>query len=104
MIKEAPMDDVTLSYLSEVMSHLMVPYILSEVMSYLMAAGAFYLAWRFVRAYERRVTAADHVSSLSARVGLLEESFGEIEARVADTNEAQRFAAELFLSKELPRR
>ncbi len=69
-----------------------VPYLLNEVLSYGMAGGASYLAWRFVRAYERRCRPSEPSELLAARLALLEEA-------VERTVEAQRFTTRVFLER-----
>ena len=64
-----------------------------------MAGYLGYLAWRFVRAYERRGGEPERLEALSARVRLLEEALVGVEARVAESAEAQRFATELLLGR-----
>ena len=80
-----------------------LPYLLTETLSYGMIGGAGYLAWRFVRAYERRIHPPEPLESLASRVTRLEEA-------VERTDEAQRFTTQLLLergegeTRDVPRR
>ena len=70
----------------------MLPFLLSETLSYGMVGGASYLAWRFVRAYERRSGPSEPLELLTARVTLLEEA-------VERTVEVQRFTTQVLLER-----
>jgi hypothetical protein len=50
----------------------MLPYYISEAISYVGWAGAGYLGWRVVRAYERRSVARARLRSLRKRIHRLE--------------------------------
>ena len=69
-----------------------LPYLLTETLSYGMMGGAGYLAWRLVRAYERRSGPPEPLESLTTRVARLEEA-------VERTDEAQRFTTQLLLER-----
>jgi hypothetical protein len=75
-------------------------YLLNEVMPYGMAGGAGYLAWRLVRAYERRGAATmTVVSELRGRVKLLEDVVERIDESLGQTVEAQQFTTRLLMSR-----
>jgi hypothetical protein len=78
----------------------LLPFYLSEVLSYAAWTGAGYLAWRVVRAYERRCLEATRSRSLGRRVRRLEASMGSLERRVAWTAEAQQFTTTLLLGPQ----
>ena len=65
--------------------------IVSQVLSYGMVGGAGYLAWRLVRAYERRAAAPEALDALTTRLQLLEESLEDVARCLGETVEAQRF-------------
>jgi len=69
----------------------MVSYFLGEAAPYAVFAGGGYLAWRFVRAYERRSTAPDQLNALADRVRMLEDVVDQVEDRIERTDEIQRF-------------
>jgi hypothetical protein len=81
-----------------------LPYVVAEALSYGMAGGAGYLAWRFVRAYERRCTDPERLEGLADRVHVLEEAVEQVAGRVEQTAEAQRFTTQLLLGREADRR
>ena len=62
---------------------LAVPLALSEALPYLTLGGGGWLAWRFVRAYERRVASAARIRALAERVRVLESALGRVEGSVA---------------------
>lgn len=78
-------------------------YLLSEAVAYGMGGGAAYLAWRLVRAYERRVAALGHVDRLTARVDLLEDAAAEVAGRVDQVAEAQRFTTRVLAGRAAER-
>jgi hypothetical protein len=73
-----------------------LPYFLSEVAPYTVIGGAGYLAWRFVRAYERRVASPDQISALSDRVRILEDVMDQVEDRIGRADEVQRFTTRVL--------
>jgi hypothetical protein len=76
----------------------LVPYYVFEVLSYGMMGGFSYLAWRLVRAYERRSTAPERLEAVTGRMQVIEESIEQISSRVEQTAEAQRFMTHALLS------
>ena len=70
----------------------LLPYFLSEAVWYGTLGGTGYLAWRFVRAYERRGGPSEPVESLTARVTTLEDALER-------TVEAQRFTTQVLLAR-----
>lgn len=81
------------------MDFAVAPYLLDQVLTYLSFGGAGVLAWRFVRAYERRSAGPRQVRALAQRVRLLEATLGRVEARVEDTAEAQRFTTQVLMPR-----
>jgi hypothetical protein len=73
-----------------------VAYILSEGTSYAVLGGAGYLAWRFVRAYERRTISPDRLDALTDRVRLLEDAMDHVEDRVDRSDELHRFTTRVL--------
>ena len=73
-----------------------VSYLLSEATPYLVFAGGGYLAWRFVRAYERRSITPDRLDGLVDRVRLLENAMDHLEDRVERCDEVQRFTTRVL--------
>ena len=73
-----------------------VSYFLNEATPYAIFAGGGYLAWRFVRAYERRATAPDQLNALADRVRILEDVVDEVEDRIEHANEVQRFTTRVL--------
>ena len=73
-----------------------LPYYLSEVVSYFTLGGSAYLAWRVVRAYERRSSEPERVRALTSRVQYLEAAIETVEGQVRQTAEAQRFTTALL--------
>ena len=71
-------------------------YILSEAAPYAMLGGGGYLAWRFVRAYERRAAPPDQVAALTNRVRMLEDGMDLVEDRVERLDEVQRFTTRVL--------
>ena len=71
-------------------------YILSEATPYAVFAGGGYLAWRFVRAYERRATAPDQLLALAERLRMLEDGMDHIEDRVERLDDVQRFTTRVL--------
>jgi hypothetical protein len=76
-----------------------LPYVLDGALSYLMMTGAGYLAWRFVRAYERRAVEPERVRALAARVHLLEMAVEQVEDSIQETADAQQFTTTLLMSR-----
>ena len=62
---------------------LTIPLALSDALPYLTLGGGGWLAWRFLRAYERRVASAARLRALAERVRVLESALGRVEGSVA---------------------
>ena len=77
----------------------LLPYYLTELVAYGMAAGAGYLAWRVVRAYEHRTAEPARLTTLNQRVQLLEEAVERTEGLLLQTVETQQFTTRLLLSR-----
>ena len=71
-------------------------YFLGEVTPYAVIGSTDYLAWRFVRAYERRVVAPDQISALADRVRVLEDVMDQVEDRIERADEVQRFTTRVL--------
>jgi hypothetical protein len=71
-------------------------YFLGDVTPYAVIGGTGYLAWRFVRAYERRVTAPDQITALADRVRILEDVMDHVEDRIERADEVQRFTTRVL--------
>jgi len=54
------------------------------------------VAWRFVRAYERRVVASDQFMALADRVRVLEDVMDQVEDRIERADEVQRFTTSVL--------
>jgi hypothetical protein len=70
-----------------------------EFFQYASWTGAGYLAWRVVRAYERRSIKATQLRTLGKRVKRLEASVRRVDRRTASTAEAQEFTTALLLDR-----
>jgi hypothetical protein len=68
-----------------------MPYLLQELMAYAMFGGAGYLGLRIVRAYERRCIEPTRSAELVERLRAVEDALEQVEARIEQTAEAQRF-------------
>lgn len=73
-----------------------VTYILSEGTSFAVLGGAGYLAWRVVRAYERRTISPDRLDALTDRVRLLEDAMDNLEDRADRSDELHRFTTRVL--------
>jgi hypothetical protein len=73
-----------------------LPYLLTEGTPYVVFAGAGYLAWRFVRAYERRAIAPDRFDTVSERVRVLEDAVDELESRADRSDDLQQFTSRVL--------
>jgi len=71
-------------------------YFLGEVTPYAVIGGTGYLAWRFVRAYERRVVAPDQFTALADRVRVLQHVMDQVEDRIERADEVQRFTTSVL--------
>ena len=74
----------------------MLSYFLGEAAPYAVFAGGGYLAWRFVRAYERRSATPDQLCALADRVRILEAVVDEVEDRIERADEVQRFTTRVL--------
>ena len=74
----------------------MLAYVLAEGPTYAVLGGAGYLAWRFVRAYERRTVAPDRLEAITDRVRLLEDAVDHVEDRVDRSDELHRFTTRVL--------
>jgi hypothetical protein len=73
-----------------------LPYFLSELAPYTVIGGTGYLAWRFVRAYERRAASPDQINALADRVRILEDMMDQVEDRIERADEVQRFTTRVL--------
>jgi len=71
-------------------------YFLTEATPYAVISGGGYLAWRFVRAYERRAAAPDQLNALADRVRILEDVVDQVEDRIERADEVQRFTTRVL--------
>jgi len=85
-----------------VQEYSLVPYYVSEVLTYVAWSGAGYLAWRAVRAYERRSVEAGRLHMLGKQVRRLEASMARIDRRAAWAVDAQQFTTALLLGQSKP--
>ena len=74
----------------------MLSYVLAEAPIYTALGGAGYLAWRFVRAYERRAVAPDRLEAITDRIRLLEDTVDQVEDRVDRSDELHRFTTRVL--------
>lgn len=74
-------------------------YQMNELFSYCVLAVVGFLAWRLVRAYERRRSAPDSLQLLDARMALLEDAVHRVATGVEQTVDAQRFTTRVLLKR-----
>jgi hypothetical protein len=74
----------------------MLSYFLGEATPYAVVAGGGYLAWRFVRAYERRSVSPDRLDALADRVRILEDVVDQVEDQIERAEEVQRFTTRVL--------
>ena len=74
-------------------------YFLTETLSYVTLGGAGYLAWRVVRAYERRRVAPERLRALAERVRRLEDAVVRVEGSVQQVAEANRLTASFLAAR-----
>ena len=74
-------------------------FYLSALVPYAVLAWAGYLAWRWVRAYERRSIRRRDLSAMSARVRLLEDSIDDFERRMARSEDVHRFTTSVLAGR-----
>jgi hypothetical protein len=77
----------------------LLPYYISEGISYFAFVGVAYLAWRIVRAYERRSLEPDQLRAFARRIESLEAAVGTVEDQVRQTAEAQHFTTTLLTGR-----
>jgi hypothetical protein len=77
----------------------LLPYYISEIVGYVALVGMGYLAWRVVRAYERRSLEPDLLRGLTRRLKSLEATVETVEDQVRQTSEAQRFTTTLMVRR-----
>ena len=82
----------------------LLPYYISEAVSYVAFGGMTYLAWRVVRAYERRSLEPNQLHALLRRVESLEATVETVEGQVRQTAEAERFTTSLLVGRSGPSR
>lgn len=75
------------------------PFYLSSFAPYIALAWAGYLAWRWVRAYERRNFRRRDLSAMSVRMRLLEESIDDFERRIARSEDVHRFTTSVLAGR-----
>ena len=78
-----------------------LPFYLSEAVSLTTFAGSAYLAWRAVRAYERRTLEPDYLRALANRLQSLEAAVETVEGQTRQTSEAQRFTTALLMGSSV---
>ena len=72
---------------------------LSSLLPYATLAWAGYLAWRWVRAYERRNMRRRDLSAMSSRLRLLEEGVDDHERRLARSEDVHRFTTSVLAAR-----
>ena len=72
---------------------------LSALTPYAALVWAGYLAWRLVRAYERRNIRRRELSAMSARVRLLEETIDDFERRMVRSEDVHRFTTSVLAGR-----
>jgi hypothetical protein len=72
---------------------------LSALVPYAVLGWAGYLAWRWVRAYERRNLRRRDLSAMSTRVRVLEESIDDFERRMARSEDVHRFTTSVLAGR-----
>jgi hypothetical protein len=90
-VRVVPIEEAPMEFVPSIVS-----YLLSEATPYLVFAGGGYLAWRFVRAYERRSVSPDRLDAITDRVRLLEDAMDHLEDRVERCDEVQRFTTRVL--------
>lgn len=77
----------------------LLPYAFTELVAYAFFGLGGYLAWRLVRAYERRTRGNEELAVTGGRVRSLEQAMGEIDRRIAEMEDAQRFVTSLLVER-----
>ncbi|HEX6790274.1 MAG TPA: hypothetical protein VF247_03110 [Candidatus Krumholzibacteria bacterium] len=62
-------------------------------------AWAGYLAWRWVRAYERRNIRRRDLSAMSARMRMLEDGLDDVERRMRRSEDVHRFTTSVLAGR-----
>ena len=75
------------------------PVYLSPLVVNAALAWAGYLAWRWVRAYERRNLRRRDLSAMSARIRMLEESSDDFERRIRRSEDVHRFTTSVLAGR-----
>jgi hypothetical protein len=75
------------------------PFYLTQLFPYAAVGWAGYLAWRWVRAYERRNLRRRERFAMSTRVRVLEESVEEFERRMARSEDVHRFTTSVLAGR-----
>ena len=75
------------------------PYYLELIAPYATVAWAAYLAWRWVRAYERRNVRRRDLSAMSARLRILEEGLDDHERRLVRSEDVHRFTTSVLAGR-----
>ena len=78
---------------------LLWPVSLFALVPYAVIAWASYLAWRWVRAYERRNVRRRDLSAMSTRMRMLEESIDDVERRMARSEDVHRFTTSVLAGR-----
>jgi hypothetical protein len=76
-----------------------VPYFLNVVAPYAVIGGVWYVALRFVQAYERRRVRVEEYYALTERVRILEDGLDRVEDRVDRSDEVQRFTTSVLAAR-----
>lgn len=76
-----------------------VPYFLQVGFPYAVVGGVWYVALRFVQAYERCGVRAEEYHALTERVRLLEDVVDRVEDRVDRSDEVQRFTTSVLAAR-----
>lgn len=71
----------------------------ADFVPYAALGWAAYLAWRWVRAYERRNLRRRELSAMSARVRLLEDSVDEFQRRMSRSEDVHRFTTSVLAGR-----
>ena len=76
-----------------------LPFLFTELYPYVMTIGVWYVALRFVQAYERRGVEVEAHHALSDRVRILEDVLDRVEDRVDRSDEVQRFTTSVLAAR-----
>ena len=78
---------------------MLVAWLLAGVFWTTLLGGGGYILLRFIRAYERKSTAAADLAGLEERVRSLEEANTRLESEIAVIGEAQQFTTQLLTER-----